>query len=269
MICATLIALTLDANAINIRRNTSRDSSIVAHYVDSLNTFRARQDTSTATYKNKLGIEYNSLFMPTTFFKHVAHNALSLDGNSSELDKTYMQLYLQHPEMISTTESELAKTGKTITPSTVKVKHAPEIIDNVAPQPIEPVNENIDIVVHKPNFWTIAGDYDLQFLQNYVSSNWYQGGESNYSMISSITISANYNNKQKVKWDNKLDMKLGFQTSRQDSLHSFKASENLIRLTSKLGIQATKKWYYTLQAVATTQFMRQWQSNSEIVTTDS
>ena len=30
-------------------------------------------------------------------------------------------------------------------------------------------------------------------------------------MVASAIIQANYNNKQKVKWDNKLELKLGFQ----------------------------------------------------------
>ena len=46
------------------------------------------------------------------------------------------------------------------------------------------------------------GEYYLQMLQNYVSSNWYKGGESNYSMVASAIMQANYNNKQKVKFDN-------------------------------------------------------------------
>ena len=80
-------------------------------------------------------------------------------------------------------------------------------------------------------------------------------------MVGSITLEANYNNKQKVKWDNKLEMKLGFQTSKADSLHSLKTSEDLLRLTSKLGLQATKNWYYTLNVLAYTQFMKGYKKN--------
>lgn len=35
-----------------------------------------------------------------------------------------------------------------------------------------------DLSVAKPNFWKIAGNADVQFSQNYVSDNWYNGGES-------------------------------------------------------------------------------------------
>ena len=80
-------------------------------------------------------------------------------------------------------------------------------------------------------------------------------------MVASGVLEANYNNKQKVKWDNKLEAKLGFQTSRADSIHSLKSSEDLLRLTSKFGLQATKHWYYTLNVLAYTQFMRGYKNN--------
>ncbi len=135
-------------------------------------------------------------------------------------------------------------------------------------QPKEVMPDIVDIVVLKPNFWSFSGDYYLQFLQNYISSNWYKGGQSNYSMVGSLTLRANYNNKQKVKWDNTLEMKLGFQTSRGDSLHNLKTSEDLLRYTGKLGLQATKHWYYTFQTVASTQFMRNFGTNSNYVYSD-
>ena len=126
----------------------------------------------------------------------------------------------------------------------------------------------LEIIVKKPNFWKYQGEYYLQMLQNYVSSNWYKGGESNYSMVASAIMQANYNNKQKVKFDNKLEMKLGFQTSRGDTLHSFKTSEDLIRYTGRLGLQASKKWYYSLQLIAYTQFARGFKSNDATVYSD-
>ena len=74
-------------------------------------------------------------------------------------------------------------------------------------------------------------------------------------------MQANYNNKQKVKWENRLELKYGMQSSRSDSLHSVKSTEDLIRLTSKLGLQATKRWYYTVQFIGNTQFARSYRSN--------
>ena len=56
-------------------------------------------------------------------------------------------------------------------------------------------------------------------------------------------------------------MRLGFQNTKGDTLHTVRASEDLIRYTGKIGLQASKKWYYTLQLIASTQFMRGLKSN--------
>jgi hypothetical protein len=105
-------------------------------------------------------------------------------------------------------------------------------------------------------------------MQNYVSDNWYKGGESNYSMVGSLVLEANYDNKNKWKWDNKLEAKLGFLRSRTDSIHKFKANEDLIRLTSKLGLEAAKNWYYTLQLLAYTQFTQGLKANDPLIYSD-
>jgi len=126
----------------------------------------------------------------------------------------------------------------------------------------------VEVAVEKPHFWKYKGDGYLQFMQNYVSGNWYKGGESNYSAVGSLTLEANYDNKSKWKWDNKLEMKLGFQTSRTDSLHKLKANEDLLRYTGKVGLQAAHKWYYTLQLLAYTQFTRGYKSNDVKIYSD-
>ena len=101
------------------------------------------------------------------------------------------------------------------------------------------------MVVTKPKFWTVKGDYYLQFMQNYVSSNWYKGGSNSYSMMGNTTMEFNFDNKEKIKWDNKVELRLGFQTNESDTVNKFRTSEDLIRYTSKFGIQAHKQWYYT------------------------
>ncbi|MDD7098005.1 MAG: DUF3078 domain-containing protein, partial [Prevotella sp.] len=89
-----------------------------------------------------------------------------------------------------------------------------------------------------------------------------------YSMVGSIVLQANYNNKRKLKFENKLELKLGFQTSRGDTVHKFKTNNDLIRYTGKLGIQARDKWYYTLQLLAYTQFTQGLKSNDKNVYSD-
>ncbi len=206
--------------------------------------------------------QYSPLFLPFTYYGSVAHEALSLDGEPSEMSNALLDMYLRRPDLVQTTDAALRNELTTAAeqaeaPTPVLPPPAEEAV------PIEPEAPKADVEVKKPNFWTFKGDGFLQFLQNYVSGNWYKGGESNYSMLSSLTLEANYNNKSKWKWDNKLEMKLGFQTSPSDSVNKFKANEDLIRLTSKVGLQATKHWYYTLQLLAYTQFTRGLKANDK------
>lgn len=234
-------------------------SDSLRHYADSL-----YRDSVTVPPVVK-DADMARLFLPLTFYRQEAHRAFSLSDSLTTIDNHLLSMYLHRPDLITTTQRQLEKTGGIIAPKTVTEKPT-ATVTKVAPEEAMPVP--VDIVVLKPNFWDFGGDYYLQFLQNYVSSNWYQGGESNYSMVGALTLQANYNNKQEVKWENKLEMKLGMQTTKDDSLHSVKSSQDLLRYTGKLGLQATKKWYYTFQLIAYTQFVRNYKSNQDVVQSD-
>ena len=80
-------------------------------------------------------------------------------------------------------------------------------------------------------------------------------------MLANLVLEANYNDQKKVQWDNKLDLRLGFMTTTSDSCHSYLTNNDKIYLFSKLGIKATKSWYYTLSMEANTQFMPGYRSN--------
>lgn len=237
-------------------------TSLFNNYLDSLNVYKAQaQNGKTLSAYNQY-----QLFAPSTFYHGVAGSNLDLnkkdqDTENQEVDAALMSVYLNHPNLIIDSENNLRHAGAVKEDIKQPVKHEVAFVKQVAPLPQEQEEPQVDVVVEKPNFWKFKGDYYLQFLQNYISSNWYKGGESNYAMVASATLEANYDNQSKLKWDNKLEAKLGFQTSRADSIHNLKASEDLLRLTSKLGLQATKKWYYTLNVLAYTQFMRGYKNN--------
>lgn len=283
LMCCGVSAAQAQRFRYNVSRHKSvRDTAVVAAYRDSLALFRHKAD-SLQRVNDSLSVRPSSdprffrLFAPLTFYNSAAGSSLLLgrgDGSSSSdavntaIDKVLLDTYVSHPELVKNTESHLKHVGQLHEDIKSPIRHKVDLTDNSVPVPDARPDAPLDIVVRRPNFWTFSGDYYLQFLQNYVSGNWYKGGESNYSMVASAVLQANYNNKQKVKWDNKLEMKLGLQTSKSDSLHSLKTSEDLIRYTGKLGLQATKRWYYTLQLIAYTQFMRGYKSNDEKVYSD-
>lgn len=256
------------------KRLKQRDTLLVKNYADSLAALKTRLDTTKTDVGSNDGDGRTFyLFSPATFYHSVVGNLLSgekSDDTQTAIDRVMMNIYLNHPELVAKSEKVLNKAGAIDKEIKAPIKNKEKFVSKAEDNPgyDENFNMPVEIVVKKPNFWKYSGDYYLQMLQNYVSSNWYKGGESNYSMVASITMQANYNNKQKVKFDNKLEMKLGFQTSRGDTLHSFKTSEDLIRYTGKLGLQASKKWYYSLQLIAYTQFMRGYKSNDSNVYSD-
>ena len=207
------------------------------------------------------------LFLPVTYYRNIVDNAFSLKENDA-YNKQLLDIYLYSPSLVSTTADELRGKQTTTVEVETPIQREVEIVDKVAPTPVESTFSPVEVLIRKPDFWTYKGDYSLQLLQNYVSGNWYKGGESNYSVLSSAIFEANYNNKQKVKWDNRLELKFGIQSTKSDTLHSFKTTEDLIRLTSKFGLQASKKWYYSVQFVGNTQFTHSYRSNDPLLYSD-
>ena len=249
------------------------DTIFIRSYMDSLATYQA-MDISAADTSKEAAIDgkFYRLFTPMTFYHSLAYDAMKIskadvDNNliQSVINKSLLEIYLTHSELIRNTQKTLDKAGTVDKDATAPMQHEIELSDKIMLLPIEDASSPIDVVIKKPNFWNYKGDYSLQFMQNYISGNWYKGGESSYAILGVVTMEANYNNKQKVKWDNKLELKLGMQNTRTDSIHSLKATEDLIRFTSKLGLQATKHWYYTLQLIAYTQFTHSYKSNDYTV----
>ena len=268
------------ASAQRARRNASKANTalVVKNYIDSLRVLRQQLDSvqrvNVALRTEADDGRYFRLFAPTTFYHSGARRMLSLtpptgDDVANAVDAALLSLYMRRPDLIGSTECQLHRAGTLRDDVNQEVKQQVELVELAAPVPEEPVIEApVAVEVKKPNFWKFKFDGSLQFLQNYVSDNWYKGGESNYSAVGALTLELNYNDKDRFTFDNKLETKLGFQTSRSDTVHKFKTNNDLLRLTSKLGLQAHKKWYYTLQLLAYTQFARGFKSNDEFVYSD-
>jgi len=252
------------SHPVSVRSDERPSMDKIQVYVDSLN---ALKDSVFTSKKLKIRREQRlrrndmRLFLPLTYYGNVAEKLFTRDRNDNPILSELMHLYLTRPDLVRGTDRMVQQQQTKLDDINAPIHHDPILVEKVPETPVEPTTVPVEVMVKRPNFWTFNGDYALQFLQNYVSGNWYRGGESNYSALASLVMQANYNNKQKVKWENRLELKYGLQSSRSDSLHSFKSTEDLIRLTSKLGLQATKRWYYTVQFIGNTQFSRSYRSN--------
>ena len=251
-------------HSISVRSDERPSMDKIQAYIDSLNSLKDSVFTSKSPKgrrEQRLRRNDMRLFMPLTYYGNVAEGLFTRDRKENPVLSELMHLYLTRPDLVQGTDRMVQQQQTKLDDIKTPIHHDATLVEKVTERPVEPTTVPVEVMVKRPNFWTISGDYALQFLQNYVSGNWYKGGESNYSALASLVMQANYNNKQKVKWENRLELKYGMQSSRSDSLHSFKSTEDLIRLTSKLGLQATKRWYYTVQFVGNTQFSHSYRSN--------
>ena len=183
-------------------------------------------------------------------------------------DWMLMRTYADTPWLIKATEDELEQAGGIEEEVLPEMPAVAQLATNEMAVDLTDDVDEVQLVVRRPNFWKVKGDYSFQLTQNHFSDNWYQGGDNNYTMLALLTMEANFNNKQKIQWDNKLEMRLGFQTSKTDEKHKFKTNDDLLRFTTKIGYKATAHWFYTLQVQAYTQFYPSFNANSDVVSSD-
>ncbi len=124
-------------------------------------------------------------------------------------------------------------------------------------------DEEAGVVIHKPNWWVTAGSGSLQFTQNAISRNWYKGGESSTSVLLNLLLTAKYNDRQRVEWENLLEIKTNVSSAPSDTCHNFLITSDVLRLYSKLGVKAFSKWYYTISTELKTQIFNSYGSNSK------
>lgn len=186
------------------------------------------------------------------------------------INKILTQSYTENPNFISNIQDiksiDVAPTKVAKLEVTQQAKNL--LKTEAQPEPVDEFDQAWNLVVKKPNFWNIKSNLSLQFMQSYASSNWHNGANNYRNFLATSTIEANYNNKRGFKFDNKLEMRLGFQNSHNDETHDLRTHADQIRMTNKLGIQAIKNWYYTISLQSWTQFYKGYNANDKTVYSD-
>lgn len=235
--------------------------------------------------------DYYKLSMPATYYSAPIEQAMSIRGwvptipfikekhesdslfqaphitVSADIDrninKQLLSFYLNYPYLVEKNEIQF----KDLEPLSEKLKikkPKKEYVYGVLTLPTsEKGVKEQDLSVIKPNFWKITGKADVQFSQNYVSDNWYNGGESVKTLLGNLLWQFNYDDRQKIQFENKIEWKLGFVTTPSDTVHKFKPNNDMVRLSSKLGYRAIYNWYYTLSGEFKTQIVPNYDTNSD------
>lgn len=198
----------------------------------------------------------------------VSLNRYAIIGNRIDtvVNNALYNLYLSNFRLNYVTEDDIAK-YESFNP--VLVNDTPvkdEVFTLFKPENDYNKTKKVEstISVNKPNFWKLQGSGSIQFSQNFISKNWYKGGESSNSILSYLMFNANYNDKSKIEFDNRLEAKVGFMTVPSDTLHKYNINSDLLRFTTKLGLKAFSRWYYTISAEFNTQFFQSYKINSDV-----
>lgn len=97
--------------------------------------------------------------------------------------------------------------------------------------------------------WTIGGDGNVGFTQTYLS-NWKKGGKSAMSILLVGRGYANYS-LNKVKWENFAELRNGWIKPGDEMIQK---NDDKFRVTSRFGLSAFQKWYYSSELDFETQF---------------
>lgn len=277
-------------DSVKVPANATQADSIVNAYLQSLSNLVALQQQAAGSNESPSPYLFR-LFAPGTLYNNVLTQKMSIETDAAtkgqkeaelpqlgsttdsqlqlaeDINNALAQAYITSPQFFATTQQELMNTSRIRSDLTKKEGSDKKLADKVVEDKPQMQVEAVAVEVKKPNFWTLKGNGGMQFTQNYFSDNWYQGGENNYSMLALLTIDANYDNRRKIQWDNKLEAQLGFQTS-ENNVPKFRATSNLLRLTSKLGVKAIGKWNYAAQLQLQTQPWMTYDGNGKSVVAD-
>lgn len=122
------------------------------------------------------------------------------------------------------------------------------------------VHDRIALQSLKFSPWTKRSMVNLQFSQNYISSNWYKGGSDNISILGILNGTFNYDNKKNVQWDNFIEWRAGFHSVDGDTLRTLNTNDDVLRATSKVGIKASGNWFYSSSMDVSTQFFNSYKA---------
>ena len=122
---------------------------------------------------------------------------LSKENANRVVDRVMMNTYVNRPDLVEMTEKEIKKTKVFKDNIEKEVSSKPSVAKLFAQEKIIGVKEDAEVVIQKPNWWVTGGNGSLQITQNYISDNWYKGGESTNALLANLQLFANYNDKEK------------------------------------------------------------------------
>lgn len=235
---------------------------------------------------------YNTLVLPTQFVKPFTYEAFKIERKKSLFDTPtpsfgiaftkdvdlenyfaidsvrqviHHDIIFKNPYLVKSVYKELPQeyVVKDIVPEKKHVGLLSDIInsdlilrESIKEQPLE-------IRVNQRGHWFFQNKSLVHFTQKYISSNWYQGGESNLAVYALLNMKANYIHHKGWTLYNELEWRASFYTAQTDTVHTWRSNDELFRVSSLLAIKASEKWNYTVSYEFKTRFFNAFKPNSK------
>lgn len=144
-----------------------------------------------------------------------------------------------------------------------KIPKVPEIVIEKSwiKDEVEDRNDVLEAIRKMRSPWRREATVMLQVTQNYVTSNWYQGGSSSFAGLGIAKGQISYIT-DRFTWENTGEWRIGGSTISADSLHKVNTTDDLLRLYSKANLRIVPKLFTSLSAEIETRLLPTYKSNS-------
>ncbi len=253
---------------------------IARHYMNLLEKSIIKRDSINNNLTLQVPDAYFSqiLFTPT-FYKSVIHQSLAMPDTLlqaddhqlrriAEANRAMASLYVKYPQLVSQTEDNIRQQGTFRSDINEKIETQGLLAEKVQIQTLLPsVDEDVEVITRRPNFWKFPGSTRIKFNQAYYSENFHT--DNSYSGDFQVVLNANYNNQKKINWTNGLVAELGFVTAgKNEKKRVFRPNQNTLRYTTNLSYKVYKNFSVSNNVVLSTHIVPRYDTNSDVVNLD-
>lgn len=116
--------------------------------------------------------------------------------------------------------------------------------------------------------WLHVFNTGIQLSQAYLSPNWYQGGNNHLSFMFNFLwdVQLNQAYHPNTMFQNTVSYKLALNSNPKEQYHRYSISQDLFQWNMRTGFRAWKKWFYSLTTQFKTQFLNNYESDSDVRT---
>ena len=126
---------------------------------------------------------------------------------------------------------------------------------------VEDRNDVLQAIREMRSPWRREATLMAQITQNYVTSNWYQGGSSSFAGLGIAKGQISYI-RERFTWENTGEWRIGGSTVSADSLHKVNTTDDLFRIYTKANLRIVPKVFTSISAEIETRLLPTYKSNS-------